>query len=78
MKAYPELPLDLGPNGNIVFVLDFEEVQPMPGHRLGPVVTGDKARVVLLDKEAQYAGRKACTAPAKVPPACAQVIKKNC
>jgi hypothetical protein len=78
MKAYPEFPLDLGPNGDIVFVPHFEEVRPMPGHRLGPVVKGDKARVVLLDKEAQYAGRKACTAPAKVPPACAQVIKKNC
>ena len=57
MKTHPELALDLGPNGDLVFVPDFEEVRPMPGHRLGPVVAGDKARVVLLDQEAQHAIR---------------------
>jgi len=78
IRTHPKLHLDLCRDGDLVCVLDFVEVRPMPRHHLGPVVEFDKARVVLLNQEAQHAIRTACTTPAHNLPASAQVSKKNC
>lgn len=78
MKTHPKLRLDLGRTRDPLCVLDFVEVWPMLGHHLSLVLEFDKARVVLLNQEAQHAIRTACITPAHNPPASAQVIKKNC
>jgi hypothetical protein len=54
MKTHPELPLDHVGKGDLVYVLDLIELWPLIGWLLDPIYD-DKARVVLLNQEAQHA-----------------------